>query len=179
MTNTEQTPAQRAGWKVGDRGVALDDATTFSPGSIIELFCDDGSTAPMFNLVSGGCGFNLADGEAGAYLSLNLVKREQTITTATTLREIADVIDAGGDPSEEFEQSSDGRSWHQPGDFYDLMDSIGRAWQVRRKPKTVRVSGEVSREVIESARLIVKAQLGGNAEVVASALLPLVEDDHE
>ena len=172
----EMTPAQRAGWKVGDRGVALDDATTFSPGSIIELFHDDGSTGPRFKLISGDCGFNLADGEAGAYLSLSCVNRTSN-PTATTLREIADVLDAGGDPSEEFEHQDPIYGWQEPEDFHDFMDSIGRGWQVRRKPKTVRVSGEVSVEVMAAARI--STDIHGDTGSMARALLSLVEDDHD
>ena len=100
-------------------------------------------------------------------------------TTALTLREIADVLDAGGDPSEEFEQSSDGHSWHLPDDCSDLIDSIGRGWQVRRKPKTVRVSGDISREVISWAQFHAMGDEGTDVYKISRALLSLVEDDHD
>ena len=109
------------------------------------------------------------------------MKNSEANPTATILREIADVLDAGGSPVEEFEHKPVGTGmWVCPINMGHLLHTVSAGgWQVRRKPKTVRVSGEVSREVTESARLIVQTNLGGNAEAVAHTLLSLVEDDHD
>lgn len=58
------TPAQAKGWKIGDQG-RVTEQTTFSVGSVVELYRDDGSEAPLFKLVSGWTTHNVADGKEG------------------------------------------------------------------------------------------------------------------
>ena len=74
-----QTPVEQLGYVIGDTFVVLADPSLSSPdrifdvGSIVTLFRDDGSSSPLFRLVSGACKFNLADGRPGAYYSLDHV----------------------------------------------------------------------------------------------------------
>lgn len=172
----KMTPAQRAGWKVGDRGVVKEGGYPWSKGSAVEFYYDDGTKIPKFKLISGWCRWNHAGGKPGAVLDLDNVYHGEPNPTATILREIADVLDAGGDPVEEFEHRGEVGSWHNPDTLCDLVASISdKNWQIRRKPKTVRVSGEVSHEEIDSATHILEAQIGGHAETVAQALLDCVE----
>ena len=177
MTNTEMTPAQRAGWKVGDRGVVMQPTRCFSDGAIVELFKDDGTSEPLFKLIAGACEFRHAGREPGAFEALSRGKRDAN-PTATILREIADVLDAGRDPVEEFEVKARHTEWHSPGTTHGLLKLAGMDnWQVRRKPKTVRVSGEVPVEVMAAARL--STDMHGDTGNMARALLSLVEDDHD
>ena len=107
------------------------------------------------------------------------MKNSEANPTATILREIADVLDAGGDPAEEFEQCCDGHLWHMPSDKQDLFDSVADPyWQVRRKPKTVRVSGEVSRNDIHTL-LTLMLNCDEAEHEALSALLDCVEDGHD
>jgi len=80
------TPCEKKGYKVGDRfRVVGNNAMTFSRGSLIELYTDDGTSIPLFELIEGGCSFTHADGRPGAYLCLHKVeparRRPPTIAT--------------------------------------------------------------------------------------------------
>lgn len=59
------TPCEKLGYKVGDRFRAVG-AYCFDEGSIVELFQDDGTDAPLWKLVEGNCKHNNANGP-GAY----------------------------------------------------------------------------------------------------------------
>lgn len=53
------TPAQRLGYKVGDKFKVVKKGNHFfSEGSLIELIKDDGSSAPKFKLIEGECGYS-------------------------------------------------------------------------------------------------------------------------
>ena len=74
---SEQTPAQQAGWAVGDRGVVTaEGGSVCEPGSIVEFYQDDGDSIPLFRLIEGDTPFRCCDGEPGAYLHLNSVERQ-------------------------------------------------------------------------------------------------------
>ena len=67
------TPCEKKGYKVGDE-FKIVGGTTFSEGSIVSLFEDDGSSSPNFKLISGYCEYNNCDGECGGYHSIEHVK---------------------------------------------------------------------------------------------------------
>ena len=56
------TPAEEAGWKVGDRGVVRyfrnRTGEPFKEGSVVELHKDDGNSIPHFKLIDGACLFS-------------------------------------------------------------------------------------------------------------------------
>lgn len=68
------TPCEELGYKVGDRFEVLTGSEAFTAESIVELFRDDGSPAPLFKLVSGECDFKNCNREKGAYESLDSVR---------------------------------------------------------------------------------------------------------
>jgi hypothetical protein len=68
------TPAEELGYKVGDEFVVLKE-TTFTKGSIVSLFYDDGSNEPKFKLISGKCFYDLCGGDPGAYIGLEYVEQ--------------------------------------------------------------------------------------------------------
>jgi hypothetical protein len=71
----EYDAATPEGYKIGDRFVVVCDGDIFHKGSIIYLYKHAGSRrAPLFKLVSGGCQFDNADGEPGAWFSWRNVK---------------------------------------------------------------------------------------------------------
>jgi len=85
------TPCEERGWKVGDRFTAIP-GSVFSTGSVIELYRDDGSSCPLFKLISGDCRYNNAHGP-GAYELLEYVQPHGvfTMTNRTELkRQLAD-----------------------------------------------------------------------------------------
>jgi hypothetical protein len=67
------TPCQKLGYKVGDKFKVLA-KTTFSIGSVVELYKDSGDDIPLFKLIKGNCDYSHCSGEAGTYLSLDSVK---------------------------------------------------------------------------------------------------------
>ena len=69
------TPCEKRGWAVGDLFRVVKEGL-FSPESVVSLFEDDGSVAPLFRLVSGYCSVSVACGSgAGAYAGINSVVR--------------------------------------------------------------------------------------------------------
>ena len=52
-------------YKVGDRFVVLQGGS-ISIGSIVKLYKDDGTNAPMFKVIEGSSNFKLCGGKAGA-----------------------------------------------------------------------------------------------------------------
>lgn len=70
----QQTPVQKAGYKVGDKFIVLA-GSVFEEGSEITLARDDGSSCPMFTGET--CRFyNGPGGSKGGYLELTLVQPE-------------------------------------------------------------------------------------------------------
>lgn len=61
-------------WSIGDLGIAKS-SQTFSDGSIVQLFRDDGSTTPLWALVKGETHYTCADRQPGAYAGLLHVER--------------------------------------------------------------------------------------------------------
>lgn len=47
------TPAEKLGYRIGDKFEVVDGCPYFSNGSIVKLTSDDGSNAPMFEFISG------------------------------------------------------------------------------------------------------------------------------
>ena len=79
------TPAEEAGWKVGDRGVVRyvdpDDYDPFSEGTIVELYKDDGTSLPLFRTIEGHCEYHNCDEKSGAYEFVhNVVRMTETAT---------------------------------------------------------------------------------------------------
>ena len=80
-----KTPAQKAGWEVGDRGVYFKDAHgVFSNNATVEFYEDDDTYAPLFRLVKGSCRYNHCNGEPGAYASLDNVRKLEGDNMNTT-----------------------------------------------------------------------------------------------
>lgn len=72
------TPCEERGWKVGDRFEYTHKGSgPFALGSTVELYSDDTSTQPLFRLIDGHCAYANADGQAGAYASLDWVRPMQ------------------------------------------------------------------------------------------------------
>lgn len=69
----DQTPCEKLGYKVGDVFEVSQKAITFSGGSTVELYRDDGSDNPLFLLIDGSCLWQGCDGDDGAFLSLEFV----------------------------------------------------------------------------------------------------------
>lgn len=55
-------------YQVGDTFIVREYADTFTKGSVISLYEDDGSNTPLFKLVKGDTSFSCCNGEAGAYM---------------------------------------------------------------------------------------------------------------
>ena len=68
------TPCEEKGYEFGDRFRVIN-GSTFSVGSIVELFRDEGSVSPLFRLLKGYCVGELADGEPGAFCHLRFVEK--------------------------------------------------------------------------------------------------------
>jgi len=74
----KQTPAQRAGFQVGDRAVVVSEEPggSFRPGSVISLYQDDGSSNPLWKLEGAppkpirGPLLGLGIGKIGGYFAL-------------------------------------------------------------------------------------------------------------
>lgn len=83
-----KTPAQQAGWKVGDRGVVNEDSfdNAFSKGSLVQLYRDNGSRLPLFKLIKGSSSYDHADGQPGAFLFLYKVDRVEKLPLLQRLR---------------------------------------------------------------------------------------------
>jgi len=68
-----KTPCEKLGYKAGDRFTVIGSGS-FTEGSEVEPEYDDGSSAPLFKLISGDCFFNNANGgKKGGYCSLIFV----------------------------------------------------------------------------------------------------------
>lgn len=67
------TPCEEKGYKVGDRFKVMI-GSSFDAVSIIELYEDDKTDNPLFKLIEGHTGYNCADGELGAYISLDYIE---------------------------------------------------------------------------------------------------------
>lgn len=147
------TPAQKAGWKVGDRGRVSyggngEPVECFSEGSIVELLYDDGSGCPYFKLIHGWCRFTNAHGTEAAFEDLPNVKKISD--KAQILREIADEIDRVG----EGEAHKAFEVLHPIGGWVDMVkngmwNDVAK-YQIRRKPQKITL--ELDREVIDKAR---------------------------
>ena len=79
----EQTPAHRAGFRVGDRAVVVSEEPggSFQPGAVISLYQDDGSSKPLWKLEGGppksfpGPLLGLGIGKIGGYFALAHVQK--------------------------------------------------------------------------------------------------------
>jgi hypothetical protein len=56
--------------------VVVDGTGLFSIGSVVSLYHDDGTSIPLFKLVSGHCDYSLIDGSSGAYLPIGCLETE-------------------------------------------------------------------------------------------------------
>jgi len=71
------TPCEKLGYKVGDRFI-VNGSNAFTDGSLVELDRDDKTMLPLFKLISGDCGYDLANNDQMcAYCSLEYVQKEQ------------------------------------------------------------------------------------------------------
>ena len=52
------TPAQEAGFEIGDLAVVVEEGSNFGLGSIVRLELDDGSRLPEWKLIDGDCVFS-------------------------------------------------------------------------------------------------------------------------
>lgn len=71
-TTRPLTPAEKLGYKVGDKFIVEAAGATFKQHSIVIFYRDDGSSCPLFK--GEGTHFDCADGERGAYVSLHKLK---------------------------------------------------------------------------------------------------------
>lgn len=60
-------------YKIGDRFKVVKE-DTFTVGSIVEFYGDDGSHCPKFKLITGGCDYNHCGGGQGTYESWENLK---------------------------------------------------------------------------------------------------------
>jgi len=67
------TPFEKKGWDK-DQLFEVVIPTTFTKGSIVQLYRDDRSSSPMFKLIEGVCYYTLAGELQGAYLGLDRIK---------------------------------------------------------------------------------------------------------
>lgn len=68
------TPAQKLGYRIGDKFTVLHGTGTFDVGSEVTLYEDDGSNCPLF--AGEGTGFRcVGRGEPGAYVTLNFLQK--------------------------------------------------------------------------------------------------------
>lgn len=57
-------------YKVGDKFLVAEvEGSTFSQGSIVELYLNDGTSCPVFRLVTGECEYDNCNGKSGACCS--------------------------------------------------------------------------------------------------------------
>lgn len=77
------TPFERKGWGK-DTVLEATRTDTFTEGSLLKLFRDDGSAHPLFTLIEGKCGFELCDGKDGAYYSIEDLKPTLRMDSKTT-----------------------------------------------------------------------------------------------
>lgn len=69
------------------------------------------------------------------------------------LAEIAEEAGRNPEPEREFEVYRDGEYWDLPVDYPHLLSVVAYHWEhVRRRPRTVRVSGEIDRELWDTAK---------------------------
>lgn len=103
------TPCEVLEYKIGDRFEAIE-SPSFSKGSIVELFRDDGTDCPLFKLILGDCRFDCCDGEAGAYAKLDRLKKieettqEEPVTLRSKLTTDTPVLITEGASLEEYSQ---------------------------------------------------------------------------
>lgn len=74
MENKMKTPCEALGYKVGDK-FEVNGSSMFSNGSVAELYDDDGTSIPLFKLVTGKSLRTLCDGVKGGYADLEYVKK--------------------------------------------------------------------------------------------------------
>jgi hypothetical protein len=128
------TPCEKLGYKVGDKFEVLwlqvDEA--FSVGSIIELYKDVGGETPLFKLIKGSCDYVQCNGEAGAYLSLDLVKplKETTYPTEPFKVSLVDLTqDQKAVVLKWLEEVAKSNSWDY-GYLYEPDYEINYVWHV-------------------------------------------------
>lgn len=97
---------------------------------------------------------------------------------ASLLREIAGEAEVNSEFWREFQHriQNEWRTFHCWGELFDMVNSEEHS--VRRRPKTVRVSGEVSEELVEAVREV-NQENSELAITLARALLSLVEDSND
>ena len=67
------TPCEEKGYKVGDKFEVIEE-DSFTTGSIVELYEDDGTEEPLFKLIAGYTEFENCNDEPGAYENLYNIK---------------------------------------------------------------------------------------------------------
>lgn len=73
------TPAQKLGYKVGDKFLVVKGGGTFDKGSEVTLYRDDGSDCPLF--AGKATGYRCLDGgEPGAYMTLSYAQKIEPTT---------------------------------------------------------------------------------------------------
>ena len=82
----EPTPAEEAGFKVGDQAVVIDDECGFKAGQLVTLFSDDGSTCPTWK--GENTRYNNAGGEPGAYASVRNMRKVDVAEQAKRVQEL-------------------------------------------------------------------------------------------
>lgn len=90
----QMTPAQKLGYKVGDKFV-MNAECTFKKGSIITLYEDDGSANPLFSSDRAATMFNCAGGQPGAFTSLSKITPYVKPKSQFKVGDRVKVIDAG------------------------------------------------------------------------------------
>ena len=116
------TPCEKKGWKVGDRFIVPDDDTSrFTPGSEVELFMDDGSSCPLFKLISGGGGFPFAGGFCGHIHLVHIQPVGQMMTDNRTelKRQLAETREQMERLEAELEQTE---QWEPEGGQWAITD---------------------------------------------------------
>ena len=68
------TPCEKLGYKVGDTFVVVKE-NTFSVGSLVSLYEDDGTDYPLFKLITGECEHYCCDGDVGAFTDISNVSK--------------------------------------------------------------------------------------------------------
>ena len=86
------TPAEKAGIVKGKRYVITRNGT-FSKGSVVELYRDDGTVAPLFKLIHGRCEFKRADGYDGAFEFIHYAKVIPEESKSETLCDLFDDVE--------------------------------------------------------------------------------------
>ena len=72
------TPAQEAGFEVGDNAVVIEEDVAFGLGSIVRLEVDDDSEVPEWKLIDGDCGSS----DGIAYADLRSVRKLTNVKEA-------------------------------------------------------------------------------------------------